>query len=170
MNIVNKSSGNFGKNGKEVNQMKKILSVVVSLVIIFAFTAVSFAAEQEAAPAAPAEKMEKTHHMKKAHHRRIMGEVTAVDAAAGTITLKHKKGDVTISVDAKTKIMAGKEKKSIGDVKAGEKVTVKYKEEDGKNVATGVYIKTAAKKAKKAEKKEAAPMQKEEAPAEAPAN
>jgi Cu/Ag efflux protein CusF len=118
--------------------------------------------------------MEKTHHVKKAaHHRRIMGEVTAVDAAAGTITVKHKKGDVTISVDAKTKIMAGKEKKAIEDVKAGEKVTVKYKEEDGKNVATGVFIKTAAKKAKKAkkaEKKEAAPMEKQEAPAEAPAN
>lgn len=153
--------------------MRKILSVVMSLVMLFAFTAVSFAAEQEAAPApaAKTEKMEKTHHARKAGLHKISGEVAAVDATAGTITVKHKKGDVTISVDAKTKVKAGKEKKSIEDVKAGEKVTVKYKEEDGKKVATAVYIKTAkaAKKVKKAEKKQAAPMEKQEAPKDAPA-
>ncbi|MEJ2007007.1 MAG: hypothetical protein P8Z30_02440 [Acidobacteriota bacterium] len=145
--------------------MKKVLSVVVSLVMMFAFTAVSFAAEQEAAPA-PAKKVEKTHHMKKAvHHRRIVGEVAAVDAAAGTITVKHKKGEITVTVYARTRIRTGKEKKSIEDVKTGEKVTVRYKEEEGKNVATGVYIWKAAKKAKKAEKKEAAPAEKQDAPA-----
>lgn len=146
--------------------MKKILSIVVSMAMIFAFTAVSIAAEQEAAPAkAPAEKtekVEKKHHVKKAvHSGRIVGEVSAVDASAGTITVKHKKGEVTVTVGAKTAIKSGKEKKSIEDVKTGEKVTVRYKKEEGKDVATSVYIwkaRKAAKKAeKKAEKKEAVP-------------
>lgn len=155
--------------------MKKVLSVLLALVMMFAFTAVSFAAEQGAAPA-PAEKtekVEKTHHMKKAkkavHHRRIVGEVAAVDAAAGTIKVKHKKTEVTVTVSAKTRIKAGKEKKSIEDVKTGEKVTVRYKAEEGKNVATSVYIWKVAKKTKraekKAEKKEAALAEKQDAPA-----
>ena len=148
--------------------MKKILSVVVSLVMMFAFTAVSIAAEQEAAPAkAPVEKTEKVEkkHHKAVHHGRIAGEVTAVDAAAGTITVKHKKGEVTFTVNDKTGFKAGKEKKSIEDVKAGEKVTVRYKKEEGKDVATSVYIWKAKKAEKKAEKKEAAPAEKQAAPA-----
>ena len=73
-----------------------------------------------------------------------------------------------LSTDDKTTVMEGKAKKTLADVKAGDKVTVHYTEADGKNVAAKVAMKAApAKKAAKKEK--AAPAEKKEAPAAAPA-
>ena len=118
--------------------MKKAIAIVLSLVLMFAFTAVTFAAEKAA----------------KAKTMQVTGEVTAVDAKANTLTVKGKKGEVALTADDKA---AAK----LADVKVGDKVTVKYKEMDGKNVATSIA-------AKKAAKKEAAPM-KEEKKAPAPA-
>ena len=147
--------------------MKKTIAIVLSLVLMFAFTAVTFAAEKKAA--APAEKKEmapaeKAAPAKKAVKKQVTGEVTAVDAKANTLTVKGRKGDVMVSTDDKTTVMAGKDKKTLADVKAGDKVTVNYTEADGKNVAAKVAIKAAP--AKKAEKKEkAAPAEKKEAPA-----
>jgi Cu/Ag efflux protein CusF len=111
--------------------MKKTIAIVLSLVLMFAFTAVTFAAEKAAVPA------------KKAVKKEVIGEVTAVDANANTLTVKGKKGDVMVSTDDKTTIMANKDKKTLADVKAGDKVTVNYTEADGKNVATKVAIKAA---------------------------
>jgi len=144
--------------------MKKTIAIVLSLVLMFAFTAVTFAAEKAAAPA------EKKEMKAKAVKKQVTGEVTAVDAKANTLTVKGKKGDVMVSTDDKTTVMAGKDKKTLADVKAGDKVTVNYTEADGKNVAAKVAIKAAP--AKKAEKKEkaAAPAEKAApAPAAAPA-
>ena len=113
---------------------------------MFAFTAVTFAAEKA----------------KKAAKKQVTGEVTAVDAKANTLTVKGKSGDVTVSTDDKTKVTAGKDKKTLADVKVGDKVEVKYTEADGKNTASHVSIKAAP--AKKAEK--AAPAPAKAAPAE----
>jgi Cu/Ag efflux protein CusF len=134
---------------KEVNQMKKTIAIVAALIFVFAFTAASFAAA-------------KVHQ--------VTGEVTAVDAAAKTVTLKHKKGEVVISVAEKTSIKEGKEKKSLEDVKAGDKVTVHYTEADGKMTAKSIAIKGAVKKhemkhEKKMEEKKAAPAPAPAAPA-----
>ena len=126
--------------------MKKTIAIVLSLVLMFAFTAVTFAAEKA----------------KKAAKKQVTGEVTAVDAKANTLTVKGKSGDVTVSTDDKTKITAGKDKKTLADVKVGDKVEVKYTEADGKNTASHVSIKAAP--AKKAEK--AAPAPAKAAPAE----
>jgi len=146
--------------------MKKTIAIVLSLVLMFAFTAVTFAAEKAAAPA---EKKEAAP-AKKAVKKQVTGEVTAVDAKANTLTVKGKKGDVMLSADDKTAVTAGKDKKTLADVKVGDKVTVNYTEADGKNVAHKVAIKAAP--AKKAEKKEkaaapaaAAPAEKKAAPA-----
>ncbi len=128
--------------------MKKAIAIVLSLVLMFAFTAVTFAAEKKAAKS-----------------KTVTGEVTAVDAKANTLTVKGKKGDVMISTDDKTKMMP--KGKTMMDVKTGDKVTVKYMEADGKNMAKSVEMKAAPMK--KEEKKEAAPMKKEAAPAPAPA-
>ncbi len=125
--------------------MKKTIAIVVSLIFVLAFTAASFAAA-------------KIHS--------VTGEVTAVDAAAKTVTLKAKKGEVTVSVEDKTSIKEGKEKKTLADLKAGDKVTVKYTEADGKMTAKSIMKAAAAKKMeKKMEKKE----EKKAAPAPAPA-
>jgi Cu/Ag efflux protein CusF len=129
---------------KEVNRMKKIIAIAVALIFVLAFTAASFAAA-------------KVHS--------VTGEVTAVDAAAKTITLKAKKGEVVISVVEKTSIKEGKEKKSLADVKAGDKVTVKYTEADGKMSAKGVEIKGAMMKQEKKMEKKAAPAPAPAAPA-----
>jgi len=59
----------------------------------------------------------------------ISGEVTAVDAAKGTLSLKSEK--IETGFDCETGSL-------IKDVKVGDKVTVEYKEEGGKKKATKV--------------------------------
>jgi carnitine O-acetyltransferase len=157
--------------------MKKTIAIVLSLIFVFAVTSVSFAAEakKEAAPKAEAKKeaAPKAEAKKAAKTVQVTGDVAAVDAKANTITVKGKKGDVVIAVDDKTKMPKGK---TIADVKAGDKVTVKYAEADGKNTAKSVDFKAAkapkaeAKKAAapKAEEKKAAPAAAAPAPAKAP--
>jgi Cu/Ag efflux protein CusF len=124
--------------------MKKIIAIVVALIFVLAFTVASFAAA-------------KVHS--------VTGEVTAVDAAAKTVTLKAKKGEVVISVVEKTSIKEGKEKKSLADVKAGDKVTVKYTEADGKMTAKSIAIKGAMMKHEKKMEEKAAPAPAPAAPA-----
>lgn len=124
--------------------MKKIIALIVAVLFVFAVASVSLAAEEKkAAPAkkevapAPAEKKEKKAAIKV---MQVTGEVAAVDAAAKTITVKGKKGDVVIAVDDKT--LAG--------IKAGDKVEAKYTAAEGKNTAKAVK-KAAAKSVKSVE-------------------
>lgn len=151
--------------------MKKTIAIIVSLLFVLSLAGLSFAAEKAAAPAAapakaaPAEKKAEPAKIEEkkapAKIKQVTGEVKSVDAKA--ITVKGKKADVTVNVDDKTKIMAGKEKKALADVKAGDKVSVKYTEAEGKNMAKSIAIKPAAKmEEKKTEKK----MEKKAAPAE----
>jgi len=150
--------------------MKKVLALIIALMFAFAVTA-AFAADAPKA-AAPADKKAapKAEEKKntKAKKATVTGEVLAIDAKAGTLTVKGpKKGDVALSTNDKTTVMAGKDKKALADIKAGDKVAVAYTEADGKNTANKIDIKAAApaKKApaKAEEKKAAAP-----APAAAP--
>lgn len=118
--------------------MKKTIAVVLSLMFILAVTSVTFAAEKAAAPAPAPEKKTEATKATKVTEKHVTGDITAVDAKAMTITVKGKKGDVTVTVDDKTDIKVGKDKKSIADLKAGEKVRIKYHEADGKNTAKSV--------------------------------
>ncbi len=128
--------------------MKKVIAIVVSVLFILSVAGLSFAAEQKAA--APADKAApaKAEEKAPAKIKHMTGEVVAVDAKAKTLTVKGKKGDMAFSVDEKAVA-------KLADVKTGDKVTVKYKEMDGKNIATSVAGKKTAEK--KMEKKEAAP-------------
>ena len=158
--------------------MKKLIAIVVSVLFVLSVAGLSFAAEEKKAAPAPAPAAEKKEAApapapaaeKKAEKKapakvkQVTGEVAAVDAAAKTLTIKGKKGDVAITADDKTTVKVGKEKKALADVKAGDKATVKYAETDGKNVAKSIVV-TPAKA-----KKEAAPAKMEEKkPAEKPA-
>lgn len=148
--------------------MKKIFALIVAMMLVVAFSGATFAEEKKAveAPKAaeaantaePAKAEEPAKKAKKASEKvkKVTGEVTAVDAKVNTVTVKGKKGDVTVEVTADTKITAGKETKALADVMAGEKATVKYVEKDGKNTAKSIDVKAAAKKkeVKKEEKKE----------------
>jgi len=142
--------------------MKKAIAIMVAVLFAFALTSVSFAAEKKAAPApmeqkaAPMEKKAAPEAAKpmaeKPKVKMVTGEVKAVDAAAMTVTVAKKGKETVVTVNDKTKIMMGKEKKTLADVKAGDKVTVKYTEAAGKNMAKSVAIKTEIAE-KKMEKK-----------------
>ena len=127
--------------------MKRFLMIALAVLMgislvttVFAQTTAAPAPEKKAAP--------------KAKIQKFAGEVTAMDAAAKTLTVKGKKGDMTFDVtDVKMK----------AEPKAGDKVMVTYTEKDGKMVAKSV---AAVKAPKKAAKKEAKPA---ETPAPAPA-
>lgn len=132
--------------------MKKLIAVVIALV--FALTvSVAFAQQPAAKPAEPAKKAEPAkpaEPAKKAEGEKkpakekvksITGEVTAVDTVGKTITVKSKKQELTIGVTDE----------QVKDIKAGDKVVVKYTEKDGK--LTAKSVKKVAAKAKKAEKK-----------------
>lgn len=140
--------------------MKKIIALIVAVLFVFAVASVSIAAEEKKAAPAPAEKKAEKKAAEKV--MQVTGEVAAVDAAAKTITVKNKKGDVVIAVDDKT----------LADVKAGDKVTAKYTSADGKNTAKAVKKAAAAKKAepvKKEEPKKAEPAKKAAPAKKAPA-
>jgi len=128
--------------------MKKVIALVVSVLFVLSVAGLSFAAEKAAAPAgkkAPAKV------------KAVSGEVVAVDAAAKTITVKGKKGEVALTADDTTTVKVGKEKKTLADVKVGDKATVKYTEAEGKNVAKSIVAAAApAKKEKKMEEKKPA--------------
>jgi len=127
--------------------MKKILAVVMALVFALTVTA-AFAQQPAAKPAEPAKKAEPAKPAEPAKKpakekvKSITGEVTAVDTVGKTITVKSKKQELTIAVTDE----------QIKDVKAGDKVVVKYTEKDGKLTAKSVK-KAAAKKAEKKEVK-----------------
>jgi hypothetical protein len=77
----------------------------------------------------------------------LSGTVTSVDAIGNTFVVKVGKKDDTLSVDSATVIKsAGKEVK-LADLASGAKVTVTYKSEAGKKVATKITEKAAAKPA-----------------------
>ncbi len=117
--------------------MKKTIAVVLSLLFILAVTSVTFAAEKQAAPAAQ-QPAAKAAPAAKAVEQHVKGDITAVDANAMTVTVKGKKGDVTVTVDAKTEFKLGKDKKTVADLKVGEKVKILYHEADGKNIAKSI--------------------------------
>ncbi len=133
--------------------MKKLLSVIVDVAFALSLAAVAVAAEQTgAAPAKPeAAKAEPAKKAAKVKSHRATGTIESLDAAAGTFSVKGKKGMVDLKAGEKVKL---------GDFAVGEKVFVKYS--DG--TASSVKKVTEKKKAAHKAKKEAAPK-KEEAPA-----
>lgn len=150
--------------------MKKLFKMFLALAFALSMVGVAVAADNAVKPMKAAEKSatsaeksaasaEKSataakKSAKVATSRLITGTVEAVDAAAGTFTLKARKGNVDLKAGEKVKL---------GDVKAGDKVVVKYA--DG--TASSLKAVKAAKAAKSAaEAKKAAPAA---TPAAAPA-
>ncbi len=131
--------------------MKKFFAVAMAVAFVFPVAGFAVAAEKAAAPAvAPAaEKAAPTPEKKapkpKAHL--LTGTIETLDAAAGTFSVKGRKGNVDLKAGEKVKL---------GDFKIGDKVVVKHA--DG--TASSVKV-VKAPKAKKAEPKaEAKPMEK----------
>jgi hypothetical protein len=117
--------------------MKKVSMFLLAVIISVAFVATVFAQgtpekkETTTTTTATPEKKETTTKTVKSKGMMFQGEVTTMDAAAKTMTVKGKKGEMTFDVSgAKMK----------GEAKAGDKVTVKYVEKDGKMMASSVAM------------------------------
>ena len=64
------------------------------------------------------------------------GEITAVDAKAGALSIKGRHADLTFTIAKDCKVStADKKDATVADLKVGDKVTVAYTEEAGTKVA-----------------------------------
>lgn len=153
--------------------MKKLILLVALLTMVVFVSGVM--AQQKAAPApakpagtaapapAPAaEKAAKPAPEKPAKTEKVTGTVEKVDEAAKAVVVKGKKDEKTIGINDKTKITKGGKDMPFADLKKGMNVSVEYKKDGDKMVATA--IKASAPKAAKA-----APAEKKDKPAEKPA-
>jgi hypothetical protein len=130
--------------------VKNVLRVLIVALTSLAFIGVGFAQEKKTTPATPtAPATEKKTEMKseKPKTSRITGEVTSVDAKAGTLTVKAKDKETNLTADSSSA------KSALGKVKVGDMVRVSYSEKDGKMVASSIAkTQTAAKATKSPEK------------------
>jgi hypothetical protein len=82
-------------------------------------------AEDKAMTAAPAAKPAKKEASKKPKTAHVMGVVTAIDAAAGKLSLKNKKGEMKdFMFAADVKVMKGTAKAAVADIMVNDEVTV----------------------------------------------
>jgi colicin import membrane protein len=146
--------------------MKRIFAVVMAVAFVFSVAGFAVAADNAVKPMKAAEKSatsaeksavsaEKSaaaadksatdakKSAKKAKSQQVTGTIEALDGAAGTFTVKGKKGNVDLKAGEKVKL---------GDFKVGDKVTVKYADGTASSVKAVKAAKAAKKSAAKAEK------------------
>ncbi len=99
--------------------MKKIFSVVMAVAFAFSVAGFAVAADNAVKPAKAAEKSATTAEKsaKAAKGQKVSGTIEALDVAAGTFTVKGKKGNVDLKAGEKVKL---------DSFKVGDKVYVKY--------------------------------------------
>jgi hypothetical protein len=110
--------------------MKKVLMFALAVWISVAFVTTVFAQAPAEKPA-PEKMMMEKKEMKTPKMMSFSGEVTNMDMMAKMMTVKGKKGEMTFD-------MTGAKMK--GEMKAGDKVTVKYMEKEGKMMASSVMM------------------------------
>ena len=121
--------------------MKKALLVGLAVFISFAFMTTVFAQTTEkketiTTTTTTPEKKETVTKTTRTKAMMFAGKVTNMDMAEKMMTVKGKKGEMTFDVSgAKMK----------GEAKAGDMVTVKYMEKDGKMMASSVTRGKASK-------------------------
>jgi hypothetical protein len=85
-----------------------------------------------------------TRTERKAEIHRVRGEVTAVEPGAKTMVVNAMEGkkalDVGVDVTDKTIIRQGKANKTLGDIKVGDRVWMKYEKTSDKLVADYIRI------------------------------
>jgi Cu/Ag efflux protein CusF len=111
--------------------VKSMLKVLVIALTALAFSGVGFAADTATKSDTKAEKPKAMS---------ASGAVTAVDAKAGTLTVKT--ADKSLDLNATSKA-----KGALGKVKVGDMVKVSYTEKDGKMNASSITMVKAPSKA-----------------------
>ncbi len=125
--------------------MKNMIKILVVALTTLNFSALGFAQAKPATPSTPATPAapasEKKTEMKseKAKTNRITGELTSLDAKAGTFAVKEKDKEIKLTAESKSA------KDALEKLKVGDMVRVSYTEKDGKMIASSV--KAEAKKA-----------------------
>ena len=104
--------------------MKNILKVLVIALTALAFSGASFAADTATKATTTSEKPKAIS---------ATGAVTAMDAKAGTLTVKTKDKDLDFTTSSKAK-------KALGKVKVGDAVKVSYTEKNGKMNASAISV------------------------------
>ncbi len=120
------------------------LATVLSVLMIGGIVGPALATNHAAAPEKKPEEKPATGKAAKAaaeKTRRHAGTVKGVDAAGRTLTVEEKAGEATVTVPDKASIKRGKATVKLGDVKAGEAVTVVYVQQNGKDVARSIVVK-----------------------------
>jgi len=113
--------------------MKTVLVIIVSLFFFLSFIGLSFIAEGGMG-------RQSWEQIKREIPKRVTGEVTAVDLKFKIITIKSTEGDLTAPYNDNTVITMGDENKTIADIKVGDKVTIKYIEDDNRNLIKSITI------------------------------
>ena len=101
-----------------------MLKVLVIALTALAFSGASFAADTATKTTAKSEKPKAMS---------ATGAVTAMDAKAGTLTVKTKDKDLDLTAGSKAK-------NALGKVKVGDTVKVSYTEKDGKMNASSISV------------------------------
>ena len=76
--------------------------------------------------------------------REIQGEVTAVDAKDGSLTVKGMRGLITATCDERTFIKMGNVIKTCADIKVGDVANMLFEAGEGKNVAKSIFLSVPA--------------------------
>ena len=116
--------------------MKKSILLVVLLTLVAFVSGAIAAAPPKAAGTAPAA----APAAKPAKAEKFSGEVKNVDAMAKSIVVAKGKEEKTFAIDDQAKITKGKEALKLDDLKAGMNVSIEYKKEGDKNIATSIKV------------------------------
>jgi Cu/Ag efflux protein CusF len=76
--------------------------------------------------------------------RQITGSVSAVDTVNNTVTVRKKNLEVTLNMDAGTKVAQCEGNASIDNISVGDKVTASYKETENSNTAKSITVTKAS--------------------------
>lgn len=139
---------------------KKLYISILVILLTFVYIGASYTAEDQPSTTPPATKK------KKAPVTKIHGIVKEMSDNTLKITLEkgatNTPEEVSVVLNDKTKVRKGKEEVTTEEIKAGEQVTVNYREQDGEKVAS--FVRILVGKKKKAMKEE--PAQQEPAQGE----
>jgi hypothetical protein len=146
--------------------VKRVFAVLIGIAFVAGLAGT--AAAQTPATQTPVEKKadDKKMDSKKPLPKTAVGTVKSAGADSLVVAGKAKGKDTewTFAVDPNTKIKKGGKDVTVKDVAAGDKVTVRYMDHDGKMTAASVAVSAAAaaKAAKSEMKSETKEMKKEE--------
>ena len=139
--------------------MKRSLALLVALVFGFAAAGLATAqttaptpAPAQATPATPAAPTQKPAEMKRAKNAHGTVKTASTDSIVVAGKEKAKEAEWTFAVDPKTAIRKAGKAITAADLKPGDRVAVRYVDQDGKAMAVAIQVRPGAAAAKSEKK------------------